>query len=176
MGFERVCERAQDERFCLVVERKAVTASQLKPVLAQRAAVNSAVLQKSDRLRHMRDFALLSQRGRVVFTPLFTLRFRQSHEKTRVGFVASTKLFKTAVSRNRVKRRMREVLRAVRSSWPEEMDLLFILKPGCTSGEFQDLIASVLRSFEKIPDALKQPPRIKNVKARRKTSVVYRGS
>lgn len=123
----------------------------------------------------MRDFALLSQRGRVVFGPFFTLRFRPSQTATKVGFVASAKIFKTAVSRNRVKRRLREVLRLSRELWPEKTDLLFIIRPESANADSTALLAAVKRSFEKIPEALKQPPQPrKNPKARRKTSIIYR--
>lgn len=133
------------------------------------------MLPKIDRLRHMRDFALLSQRGRVVFGPFFTLRFRTSQEATKIGFVASAKIFKTAVSRNRVKRRLREALRLSRSLWPEKMDLLFIARPEALEADLEAIIAAVKRAFEKVPEALKEPPRPrKNPKARRKTSVIYR--
>ena len=71
------------------------------------------MLPRALRLRRMRDFALLSQRGRPVFSACFTLRFRQGAEGTKVGFVASNKLFKRANKRNRAKRRMRAVLREV---------------------------------------------------------------
>lgn len=133
------------------------------------------MLEKAHRLRRMRDFALLSQRGRVVFGPFFTLRFRVSQEATRVGFVASAKIFKTAVARNRVKRRLREALRLVKDAWPIKMDLLFIARPEATDADFEALAAAVKRVFEKIPEALKEPPRPrKNPKARRKTSVIYK--
>ena len=133
------------------------------------------MLDKAQRLRRMRDFALLSQRGRVIFGPFFTLRFRPSQTATRVGFVASAKIFKTAVARNRVKRRLREVLRLSREIWPEKIDLLFIARPETTDADFEALLAAVKRVFEKIPEALKEPPRPrKNLKARRKTSVIYR--
>jgi ribonuclease P protein component len=132
------------------------------------------MLPKPERLRRAKDFALLSQKGRAVFGPFFTLRFRQNKTKTHVGFVTSTKIFKTAVARNRTKRRMREVLRAVRTEWPENMDLLFIVKHEAMTADFQELIASVKRTFEKIPEALLQPAKPRPPKARRKSSVVYK--
>jgi ribonuclease P protein component len=132
------------------------------------------MLPKHQRLRRARDFALLSQKGRVVFGPFFTLRFRPSQEATKIGFVTSTKLFKTAVKRNRAKRRMREVLRLLRAEWPARYDLLYILKPETLTAAFGDLQASVRRSFEKMPEAMKQPPKPRPPKARRKTSVVFR--
>lgn len=132
------------------------------------------MLPKPQRLRRAKDFALLSQKGRVVYSPFYALRLRQSKEATKVGFVTSSKVFKTAVARNRGKRRMREILRKVRGQWPSNMDLLFILKIEVLEAPIKDLEASVLRSFEKIPEALSQPPKPKIIKARRKTSVVYK--
>lgn len=133
------------------------------------------MLPKNQRLRKAKDFALLSQKGRVVFAPFFTMRFRPSALPTKVGFVVSAKVFKTAVRRNRAKRRMREVLRAVRPVWPEKMDLLFILKPETMTAGYEELVRAARRTFEKVPEALARPPvPRRDVKARRKTSVVYK--
>jgi ribonuclease P protein component len=132
------------------------------------------MLAKPQRLRRMRDFALLSQRGRPVFSASFTLRFRQSQEATKVGFVASNKLFRRANKRNRAKRRLRALLREVQPQWPEKMDLLFILRPETLTLPYAELKTAVLRVFEKIPEALTQPVKPKKMKARKKTSVIYR--
>ncbi|MSR85660.1 ribonuclease P protein component [Candidatus Uhrbacteria bacterium] len=132
------------------------------------------MLVRPDRLRRAKDFALLSQKGRVVFGPLFTLRFRESQAPTKVGFVTSAKIFKTAVARNRTKRRLREALRAVKTDWPKKMDLLFIAKPEAKEINFQELVSAVRHAFEKIPEALSRPPQPrKNLKARKSSSVVF---
>lgn len=132
------------------------------------------MLPKQDRLRRAKDFALLSQKGRVIYSPFYALRLRPTQMPTKVGFVTSTKIFKTAVKRNRCKRRMREILRLLNNEWPKNVDLLFILKYEVLDAKHEELIASVKRSFEKVPEALSKPaaPR-KNMKARRKTSVIY---
>lgn len=133
------------------------------------------MLPKAERLRKAKDFALLSQKGRAVFHPLFTLRFRPSSQPSKVGFVASTKVFKTAVARNRAKRRMREALRLIKELWPKQMDLLFILKIEVLKAPFSEIDAGLKRVFEKVPEALSKPPTPrKKLKARRPTSVVYR--
>jgi ribonuclease P protein component len=133
------------------------------------------MLPKTDRLRRAKDFALLSQKGRVVYSPFFALRLRPSSGATKVGFVTSTKVFKTAVKRNRAKRRLREILRLMKNEWPKNFDLLFILKPEVLDAKSEDLNAAVRRAWEKIPEAMTKPaaPR-KNMKARRKTSVVFK--
>ncbi len=132
------------------------------------------MLKKEFRLRRARDFALLSQRGFVVFGPYFTLRFRKHGYQTKVGFVASAKIFKTAVARNRVKRRLREAVRLLKEKWPHGYDLLLIAKPEATKAAFQDIQLSLIRSFEKMPLAMERPPKTRPPKAKRKTSVVFK--
>lgn len=132
------------------------------------------MLPKAERLRRAKDFALLSQKGRVVYSPFYAMRLRQSQTPTKVGFVTSAKVFKTAVARNRGKRRMREVLRLLKSEWPKNVDLLFILKIEVLKADFKELQTMVRRSFEKIPEALSRPPAPRKFKARKKTSVVFK--
>ncbi len=133
------------------------------------------MLPKAERLRRAKDFALLSQKGRVVYSPFYALRLRPSQTATKVGFVTSAKIFKTAVKRNRAKRRMREILRLLKNEWPKQLDLLFILKIEALDAEHADLENAVKRTFEKIPEALTKPPTPrKNLKARRKSSVVFK--
>ncbi len=122
----------------------------------------------------MRDFALLSQKGRVVYGPFFTLRFRASDAPTRLGFVVSTKIYKRAHDRNRTKRRLREAIRLLQISWPEKQDILLIARPEARDAPFEDIKAAVLRAFEKMPEAALKPIPKRRPKAKKKTSVVYK--
>lgn len=132
------------------------------------------MLPKPERLRRARDFALLSQKGRPVFEAFFTLRFRATSTSTKFGIVASAKIFKTAVERNRVKRRMREALRDTRPSWPEKIDGLFVMKREAMAVEATRLREALIHAYGKVPFALTQPIRPKKMKARRTTSVIYK--
>ncbi len=132
------------------------------------------MLEKDKRLRKSRDFALLSQNGRVVYGPLFTLRFRKAEDATKVGFVASTKIFKRAADRNRAKRRLRAALRALEPEWPKNFDLLFIAKRDVITAEFSDIKKQVKRSFEQMPEVMKRPPQKRKPRAKKKSSVVYK--
>ena len=122
----------------------------------------------------MRDFALLSQKGRVVYEALFTLRFRASKEPTRIGFVVSTKIYKRAHDRNRTKRRLREALRLLKQSWPANHDLLFIARPEARDADFELMKTAITHAFGKMPEAALKPIPTRKPKAKRKTSVVYR--
>lgn len=131
------------------------------------------MLPKTHRLRRMRDFALLSQKGRVVYGPFFTLRFRASKEPTRIGFVVSTKLYKRAHDRNRTKRRLREAVRLLRPVWPENHDILLIARPEARDGAFEDIKAAIVHAIEKLPEAALKPIPKRKPKAKRKTSIVF---
>jgi ribonuclease P protein component len=122
----------------------------------------------------MRDFALLSQKGRVVYGPLFTLRFRASQEPTKIGFVVSTKLYKRAHDRNRTKRRLREAVRLIQTSWPEKQDILLIARPEAKEAPFEEIKAAILHAFEKMPEAALKPIPKRKPKAKKKTSVVFK--
>lgn len=132
------------------------------------------MLAKTHRLRRMRDFALLSQKGRVVYGPFFTLRFRASDAPTRIGFVVSTKIYKRAHDRNRTKRRLREAIRLVQASWPEKQDILLIARPEARDADFEEIKASILHVFAKMPEAALKPIPKRKPKAKKKSSVVYK--
>ncbi len=53
-------------------------------------------------------------RGRSFFNPFFILKYKTGTEpETRFGFIVSTKVSKKAVERNRIKRAVREQIRAI---------------------------------------------------------------
>jgi len=119
------------------------------------------MLPKPRRLTKQRDFTKLAVHGRSVFGPYMTLRVNvRPKEPTRVGFITSTKVMKKAVDRNRAKRRMREVVRALLPEIPEHFSLLFILKPETKDVPFEALIAEVRRLVAKIPEAMTRPAHV----------------
>jgi len=78
------------------------------------------VLKKGHRLKKNADFQSVLAGGRFISTPFFLLKYKKNAEKnTRVGFVVSKKISKKATDRNKIKRRMREIVRVAD-------DMLFI--------------------------------------------------
>lgn len=119
------------------------------------------MLKKNQRLTKKQDFTRLAIQGRSIFGSFATLRVRPVHEKgKKVAFITSTKVFKKAVDRNRVKRRMREVVRGLFEKIPQNAHLLFILKPEALKAPYPRLVAEVERLLTKIPDALSKPPQL----------------
>lgn len=67
---------------------------------------------KQNRLAHTRDVQRVFAAGRSFFGPYFTIRFLAAPRPPRITVSISTKVAKSAVRRNRVKRVVREFMRA----------------------------------------------------------------
>ncbi|HEX9284414.1 MAG TPA: ribonuclease P protein component [Nitrospirales bacterium] len=79
-------------------------------------------------LRHSADIRLVFKEGKRVSCPLFTLLYRRNDEaRIRVGVVVGKKLG-GAVTRNRAKRRFRELGRLSLTRMPSGLDLLILPK------------------------------------------------
>ncbi len=69
------------------------------------------MLKKTNRLSKSKDIKTAFARGRSFFNPFFTIKFFAQPQNQRFTVVVSTKVFKKAVARNRLKRLLREYLR-----------------------------------------------------------------
>lgn len=116
------------------------------------------MLSKERRLRHERDFARLSVKGRPFYGPFCVLRvWKSGSVPSKIGFVASGKLFKTAVERNLVRRRVREIVRTHIESVPEGFDMTFVAKPEIRTASFSELKSCILHLIEKFPKEIEKP-------------------
>jgi len=98
-------------------------------------------MRKERRLRRRADFALVHKKGRSWSHPLLVLRaLHNQRETTRFGFIVSRRVG-TAVARNRVKRRLREICRRepVRPGW----DLVLIARAQIAQAPFPELQRAV---------------------------------
>jgi len=75
------------------------------------------MLKKVNRLAKDSDIKMAFARGRTFFNPFFTLKFLGNSAHKRFTIVVSTKVFKNATDRNRLKRLLREHLRKNLSSF-----------------------------------------------------------
>ncbi len=69
------------------------------------------MLKKANRLAKAKDIAAAFSKGRTFFNPFYTIKFMAAPALKRFTVVVSTKVFKKAVARNRIKRILREYLR-----------------------------------------------------------------
>ncbi len=69
------------------------------------------MLKKVNRLAKGKHIRAALQKGRTFFTPYFSVKFFLGSASPRFAVVVSTKVYKSAVKRNRLKRVIREWLR-----------------------------------------------------------------
>jgi len=96
-------------------------------------------------LSRPQDFATLSERGAIKSNPLMTIRFlRTDLDTTRLGLSTGRRLG-GAVIRNRVRRRLREVLRVMAPSFQPGWDVLIIARPALVEADHEVLVKALRR-------------------------------
>lgn len=99
-------------------------------------------LPRERRLRKSREFDRVHGAGRSWAHPLVILRAAPNGlDRTRVGIVCGRRVG-NAVTRNRVKRRLREIVRS--AALGEGWDVVLIARPAAATASFGDLGRSVL--------------------------------
>jgi ribonuclease P protein component len=100
-------------------------------------------------LTRPQDFAAFQGAGISRSHPLFTARFlRNDLETTRFGLSTGRKLG-GAVVRNRVRRRLREALRAMAPSFQPGWDVLIIARPAIIEANHQMLVEALRRLLQR---------------------------
>jgi ribonuclease P protein component len=100
-------------------------------------------------LSRPQDFAALQGRGTVRSHPLLSVRFlRTDLETTRFGLSTGRRLG-GAVIRNRVRRRLREALRAMVPSFQPGWDVLIIARPALVDADHDALVGTLHRLLER---------------------------
>lgn len=103
-----------------------------------------------ERIRRKSDFAVLYRRGQRFRGRFFTLVFlRNDLGHSRLAVVASRKVG-SAVVRNRVKRRFRELFRRDKGLLREPLDLAVIARPEAGGADWADLREAYLSALTTI--------------------------
>ncbi|MFL5680545.1 MAG: ribonuclease P protein component [Chloroflexota bacterium] len=96
-------------------------------------------------LSRPQDFAAIQGKGTSRSHPLIIARFlRTDLETTRFGLATGRKLG-GAVVRNRVRRRLREALRAMAPSFQPGWDVLIIARPAVVEADHDALVGALHR-------------------------------
>jgi len=96
------------------------------------------------------DFQALFQRGKRIDRPALILLWRETAEPTRAGFAVSRQL-RSAVQRNRARRRLREAYRASRDAAPAQAALVIVGRPSVLREPFTGLAAQLRGALGAIP-------------------------
>lgn len=104
------------------------------------------MLSVEHRLRHKKDFELIFLKGSKVYGVGLGLRFGKRYKSdavSRFGFMVGTKVSKSSVIRNRLKRRMREAVRAFVPRIPPGFDVVFIAFPESRDFDFDQVRSQI---------------------------------
>lgn len=122
-------------------------ANQLKLQQPPERKVSDERLRRAQRLRSPRDFQRVRARGKRLSGSLLTLGYvAQANAQTesgaigytRIGFSVSRRIG-NAVTRNRVKRRLREVMRRKLAGITPGYDLVVTARPGAANARMETL-------------------------------------
>ena len=101
-------------------------------------------------LKQNGDFRRVYARGKSAVSPRVVLYCRKNRlPNNRTGFTVSKKLG-NAVTRNRIRRRLREIARLSAGSLKQGYDLVFVARTRAVDAEYRMLEADVKSCFEKL--------------------------
>lgn len=95
-------------------------------------------ISRAQRLRHQRDFQALREHGASRAHPLLVMRaMPNALPLARFGFTVSKRAAPLSVTRNRIRRRLREIVRALR--FQQGWDVLLIARQSTADAPFDAL-------------------------------------
>lgn len=101
-------------------------------------------LNARDTLKKNSDFRRLYARGQSAVTPYLVVYCRRNAlGANRVGFTVSARLG-NAVTRNRVRRQLREIYRLHRQELQPGRDVVLVARSRCVNGSYQKMDAAFL--------------------------------
>ena len=107
------------------------------------------MLSKKYCLKRKKDFEKVTKRGKKIEIDFLVLKFLQnSLDVARIGFVVSQKVSKKAFLRNKIKRRLREIIKTNLPNLEPGYDLIFFTKKGIIEKDFleiKDVVEQILK-------------------------------
>jgi len=100
----------------------------------------SFMLAEENRLRKKEDVDRVFKTGRSVFDPVCGFKFlKNGLSVSRFAIMVGTKISKSAVKRNRIRRQIREIIRLNIPNIQKGFDFSFIVRPEAKNAKYQDL-------------------------------------
>jgi len=98
------------------------------------------MLIKRNRLCKKKDFERVFKKGKGLKEDFLILKMAKNNlSQSRFGFIVGTKISKKAVLRNKLKRRLRELVRGKIEKIKKGFDIVFITQPGLENRDFWEL-------------------------------------
>ena len=108
------------------------------------------MLPKQNRLKKEKDFKQVFKRGKSFQDNALSLKLTENSLKvSRFSFVVGLKVSKKAFLRNKIRRRLREIVKTNLSKTKTGFDVVFIVRRGLETKNFQELAEIVNGLFKK---------------------------
>ena len=108
------------------------------------------MLTKTNRLSLSQEFKNVFDYGQSGYNQILGLKAVKNHlSASRFGIIISTKVSKTAVNRNQIKRRIREIVKTELKKFNHNYDIVIIARPGIKECNFSELKKSLTVFFKK---------------------------
>ena len=108
------------------------------------------MLPRQHRLTKNKDFARVAQQGKVIFGRELGLKYiKNDLAFSRFGVVVSLKISKKAVVRNKIKRRIRAILKENLSKITSGYDFMILTRLGVKDLDYSQIKDKFLRLFQK---------------------------
>ena len=109
------------------------------------------MLPTINRIKKKKDFELIFKNSKSFKNSLFILRVAENNlGLNRFGFVVSQKVSKKAVVRNRIRRRLAEIIKGEIKNIKSGIDLVFIVLAGADKKDFSEVKSSVSNALAKL--------------------------
>lgn len=108
------------------------------------------MLPKINRLKNKKEIERVFKKGKGFKEDFLILKVAKSNfENSRFAFVVSKKISKKATLRNKIRRRLGELIRFKIKKFKNGMDLVLIAAPGLEEKDFWEIDETVNRLFQK---------------------------
>lgn len=103
------------------------------------------MLSQKHRLTKQKDFDIVFKHGSSFFVRELGIKCAKNNSgHSRFGFIVSNKIAKKATERNKIKRRLREVIRLVLPKIKKGIDVVVIARPGIGELEYKEIEKQVM--------------------------------
>ncbi len=109
------------------------------------------MLKREFRLTNNKDFQTIYRRGRYNSTALFSVNVLPNRSPvTKIGIVVNKKVSKRAHERNRIKRRVREIIREAYPRIRPGLGIVITAKTNSFGAEYKIIEKDILGSFKRL--------------------------
>lgn len=108
------------------------------------------MLPKENRLKKKKDIERVFKKGMSFKEDFLILKMVKNNlKKSRFAFIVSQKVSKKATLRNKIKRRLRELVRLKLKKIKGGLDFIFLTTPGIKEKDFWELDKTINKLFQK---------------------------